>query len=253
MSSPLTIISIIALMVCGCVWQARSDDTKVMLASAATVPPTTMASAVKSTSLTAEQALQRLIEGNERYVADKATHPDQTMDRRAELTKGQAPFAIVLTCSDSRVAPELFFDQGLGDLFVIRNAGNVLDDHVIGSMEYAVEHLHVSLIIVVGHEKCGAVSAAVAGGEVPGHIRSVVEAIAPAVETAANLPGDKVDNTVRANALRAAGILAHVEPILKEAIGENKLMIVAARYDLDTGRVEILKPSEPTNSISKTP
>ena len=155
--------------------------------------------------------------------------------------KGQSPFAIVLTCSDSRVAPELFLDQGLGDLFVIRNAGNILDDLVIGSMEYAVEHLHVPLLVVVGHEKCGAVSAAVAGGEAPGHIRSVVEALEPAVEQAKNLPGDKVDNTVRANAQRVAEILTHVEPILKEAVDNGKLMVVTARYDLATGRLEILK------------
>ena len=106
---------------------------------------------VVATALTGEQALQRLMEGNARYVAGQSIHPDQTTERRAALAGGQAPFAIVLTCSDSRVSPELFFDQGLGDLFVIRNAGNVLDDHVIGSMEYAVEHLHVPLIIVVGH------------------------------------------------------------------------------------------------------
>jgi len=132
--------------------------------------------------LTPDQALERLLQGNQRYVAGKATHPDQTAERRLGLASGQAPFAIILTCADSRVAPELFFDQGLGDLFVIRNAGNILDDHVIGSMEYAVEHLHAGLIVVVGHGQCGAVSAAVAGGEVPGHIRSVTEAIAPALE-----------------------------------------------------------------------
>ena len=143
--------------------------------------------------------------------------PDQSSEYRAALAGGQSPFAIVLTCSDSRVAPELFFDQGLGDLFVIRNAGNVLDDHVIGSMEYAVEHLHAPLIIVVGHEKCGAVSAAVAGGEIPGHLHSVIDDLAPAVELTKDLPGDKVDNAVRANAQRAAEILMHVEPILKAA------------------------------------
>jgi len=206
-----------------------------------------------ATSHPGEQALNRLLEGNERYVAGKAIHPDQTIKRRIDLANGQTPFAVVLTCSDSRVAPELFFDQGLGDLFVIRNAGNVLDDHVIGTMEYAVEHLHVSLIIVVGHEKCGAVTAAVAGGEVSGHIRSLVDDIEPAVEESKDLPGDKVDNAVRANALRAAEILNHVEPILKEAVGDNKLMIVAARYDLDTGRVEILKPSKSNNSNTQTP
>ena len=216
-------------------WQAPAQNAEAKPAPAATagepvpavVPP--------------EQALQRLLEGNQRYVAGMPTHPDQTTDRRLELAKGQAPFAIVLTCSDSRVAPELFFDQGLGDLFVIRNAGNILDDHAIGSMEYAVEHLHASLIVVVGHGKCGAVSAAVAGGEIPGHIRSLVEAITPAVEEVKNLPGDKVDNSVRANAQRMAGILTHVEPILKTAAKEGHLKIVAARYDLSTGQVEILK------------
>jgi carbonic anhydrase len=193
------------------------------------------------TVLSGEQALQRLMEGNGRFVADQSLHPDQTKERRVTLAGGQAPFAIVLTCSDSRVAPELFFDQGLGDLFVIRNAGNVLDDHVIGSMEYAVEHLHVPLIIVVGHEKCGAVTAAVAGGEVPGHLHSVTDDIAPAVEQSKQLPGDKVDNAVRANAQRAADILAHVEPVLKAAASRTNLLIVAARYDLITGKIQILK------------
>ena len=190
---------------------------------------------------TPDEALRRLIEGNQRYIAGKPTYPDQSSERRLELAKGQAPFAIVLTCSDSRVAPELFFDQGLGDLFVIRNAGNILDDHVIGSIEYGVEHLHSGLIVVVGHGKCGAVSAAAAGGEALGHIRSVIEAIAPAVEETKNLPGDKVDNAVRANAQRMAGILNQAGPFLKTAIKEGHLKVVAARYDLSTGQVEILK------------
>jgi len=191
--------------------------------------------------LTGAEALQRLMDGNARFVAGLVTHPDQTTERRLALAGGQNPFAIVLTCSDSRVAPELFFDQGLGDLFVIRNAGNVLDDHVIGSMEYAVDHLHVPLIIVVGHEKCGAVSAAVAGGEIPGHIHSITDDLAPAIEQSKDLPGDKVDNAVRANAQRVAEILTHVEPILKEAASNTNLTIVAARYDLETGKIEILK------------
>lgn len=211
--------------------------------SAETNSPTAPAIAAPATAinLTGEQALQRLLEGNDRFVAGQSIHPDQTNERRAALAGGQSPFAIVLACSDSRVAPELFFDQGLGDLFVIRNAGNVLDDHVIGSMEYAVEHLHVPLIIVVGHGKCGAVTAAVAGGEVPGHLHSVTDDLAPAVEESKNLPGDKVDNAVRANAQRAAGILPHVKPVLKEAVSSGKLLIVAARYDLTTGKIEILK------------
>ena len=196
---------------------------------------------IAADALTGEQALQKLVEGNQRYVTNAATHPDQTPERRAEVAKGQKPFAIVLTCADSRVGPEVLFDQGLGDLFVVRNAGNVLDDHTIGSIEYAVEHLHTPLIVVLGHSQCGAVSAAVAGGEAPGHIRSVVEAIEPAVEAAKDQPGDKVDNTVQANARRVAAILNRVEPILNEAVKEGKLKIVAARYDLNSGRVELLK------------
>ena len=204
-------------------------------------PAATLTATPSPAVLTGEQALQRLIEGNDRFVAGQCLHPDQSNERRAALTGGQTPFAIVLTCSDSRVAPELFFDQGLGDLFVIRNAGNVLDDHVLGSMEYATEHLHVPLIIVVGHEKCGAVSAAVAGGAIPGHIHSITDDLAPVIEQTKDLPGDQVDNAVRANAQRNAEILLHVEPILKEAVSAHKLRIVSARYDLDTGKIEILK------------
>ncbi len=253
------VLAALAAIICSELPQARSEDDKAAHSPAHAAPTTVVAAttpkatasthantahaaaSAHSPAVSAEEALQKLIDGNARYVAGKATHPDQSNERRVELAKGQAPFAIVLTCSDSRVAPELFFDQGLGDLFVIRNAGNVLDDHVIGSMEYAVEHLHVSLIIVVGHEKCGAVSAAVAGGEAPGHIRSVVESITPAVEKAKGLQGDKVDNTVRANAQNAKEILTHVEPIIKEATHGGKLKIVAARYDLASGKIEILK------------
>ena len=237
----LAVAPTVVALTSGDLWLARAEQAEAPSAPASATPASAPARAVKPPTLTAEQALQRLMDGNGRFVAASATHPNQTPQRRAELTQGQAPFAIVLTCSDSRVAPELFFDQGLGDLFVIRNAGNILDDHVIGSIEYAVEHLHAPLIVVVGHEKCGAVSAAVAGGEVPGHIHSLVEAIEPAKEKAASLPGDKVDNTVRAHAQRSAEILTHVEPILNEAVREGKLVVVAARYDLGTGRIEMLK------------
>ncbi|MFO1498353.1 MAG: carbonic anhydrase [Verrucomicrobiota bacterium] len=192
-------------------------------------------------STSGEQALARLAEGNERYVTNGAVHPRQTAERRAEVVKGQEPCAIVLTCADSRVCPEVVFDQGLGDLFVLRNAGNVLDDHTIGSIEYAVEHLHTPLIVVMGHEKCGAVSAAVAGGHAPGRIHSIVEAIEPAIEESRSQPGDRVDNAVRANARRMAAIIGRLQPILQGAIQSGKVKIVAARYDLGSGRVEILK------------
>lgn len=219
------------------VWLAPAENAPVAHAPAASAA----GHAADASEVSPEQAWKRLEEGNARFVAGKAEHPNQTADRRLALASGQKPWAIILTCADSRLAPELFFDQGLGDLFVLRNAGNILDDHILGSMEYAIEHLHVGLIVVVGHEKCGAVSAAVAGGKAPGHIHSVVEAIAPAVEQVRGLPGDKVDNAVRANAQRVARILTHAEPILKPAISGGQLKVVAVRYALGSGKVEILK------------
>ena len=193
------------------------------------------------TTLTPDQALNKLLEGNARFVAGTASHPDQSPERRAELASGQSPFAIVLTCSDSRVAPEIYFDQGLGDLFVLRNAGNVLDDHTIGSIEYAIEHLHAKLVIVVGHEKCGAVAATVAGGHEPGHIHTIVESIEPAFESVKAKDGDKIENTVRANARRVAELLGRVEPIVGEAVKAGHVKVVAGRYDLTSGKVEILQ------------
>ena len=118
-------------------------------------------------AVTGDQALQRLVEGNQRSVAGAWTHPHQSLERRAGLTKGQAPFAVILACADSRVSPEVLFDQGLGDLFVIRVAGNVIDNLGLGSLEYAAEHLHTPLIVVLGHTQCGAVQAAVAGSHAP--------------------------------------------------------------------------------------
>ena len=135
------------------------------------------------------EALQRLKTGNQRFVASKLQHPHQSAERRTELATSQHPFAIVLGCADSRTAPEVVFDQGLGDIFVIRVAGNVLNDETLGSIEYGVEHLGAQLIVVLGHERCGAVKAAreliAAKAEAPGHIQSLIKAIQPAVETTA--------------------------------------------------------------------
>jgi carbonic anhydrase len=191
-------------------------------------------------SISPDVALTRLSEGNKRFVVGTTTHPDQTTDRRIEVAGGQHPFAIVLTCADSRLSPEIIFDQGLGDLFVIRNAGNLLDDHVIGSVEYAVEHLHASLVIVLGHSACGAVSAAVAGGEAPGHLSAIVESLASAVAMARKKPGDAIENAVRINAKLSAAALAQAQPILAPAALAGHVKIVAARYDLTSGQVEFL-------------
>jgi carbonic anhydrase len=193
----------------------------------------------------ADQALARLMEGNKRYVRHKEQHPDESLGRRKELETGQHPFAVILGCADSRVPPELLFDQGLGDLFVIRVAGNLVDDDVLGSIEYAVEHLDTKLIMVLGHEKCGAVSAAVEGGDAPGHLKALVEAIQPSVDATRNDPGDRVHNCVIANARRVAGQIRASEPVLKEAIDKGGLKVVAADYALDTGKVNLLDGAHP--------
>jgi carbonic anhydrase len=207
-----------------------------------------LAASEKGPRVQPDSALALLMEGNAHFVAGKPQHPDQTPAWREELAAGQHPFAIVLTCADSRVAPELYFDQGLGDIFVLRNAGNIIDDHIIGSIEYAVEHLGAGLIIVVGHSKCGAVAATVAGGHAPGHLGSIVESIEPAVALSAGEPGDRIDNAVRANARRMAALLGKSAPILSEAMAHGHLKVVAARYDLSSGRVELLEPQGATSA-----
>ncbi|MBS1874407.1 MAG: carbonic anhydrase [Acidobacteria bacterium] len=185
-------------------------------------------------------ALKVLLTGNRRFVAGRATHPHQTLARLRELSKGQHPSAVILSCADSRVAPELLFDQGLGDVFIVRVAGNILDDENLGSIEYAVEHLGTRLIVVLGHQRCGAVSAAVQGGKPAGHVGKLVEDIQPSVEATKGKPGDAVENAMRANVLRMVSLIADDET-LGPVIKEGKVKVVGARYDLDNGRVELVK------------
>jgi carbonic anhydrase len=190
--------------------------------------------------LSADAALARLLEGNRRYVKHKEEHPDESMARRKELIAGQHPFAVILGCADSRVPPELLFDEGLGDLFVIRVAGNVVDDAILGSIEYAVEHLHTNLIVVLGHESCGAVSAAVHGENSSGHLNTIVDSIQLSVKETANMSGDKIHNCVIANVRRVARQIRESEPVLKQHAG-NGLKVVSADYALDTGVVSLLE------------
>lgn len=192
------------------------------------------------TVMTADHALHLLLEGNRRFVRHRVTHPDQSRKRLLELEGGQHPFAVVLGCADSRVPPEVVFDQGLGDLFVIRVAGNVPDDEITGSIEYAVEHLGTPLVMVLGHEKCGAVSAAVQGGEAPGHIGSIVGPMKPSVDQARRMEGDAISNCVRLNVRRVVGELQSSEPILKELVHSGRLKVVGAKYDLHTGQVSLI-------------
>ncbi|MEG4234056.1 carbonic anhydrase [Microcoleus sp. Pol11C3] len=190
--------------------------------------------------ITPSSALKKLMEGNQRYIEQKRTFPDQARSRIVEVAQGQHPFATILACSDSRVAPEIIFDQGLGDLFDIRIAGNFLDDVVLGNIEYATLELGVPLLVILGHERCGAVKAALDGKALPGHLSTLVAAIKPAVDTTKNLSGDAWDNAVTANVKINVNKLQSSSPILAEAVKAGKLKVVGGRYDLDSGKVEII-------------
>lgn len=187
---------------------------------------------------------QHLLEGNARFVAGTTQHPHQDAARRTETAAGQKPFAVVVGCSDSRTAPEILFDQGLGDLFVVRLAGNIVDDAALGSVEFAVAKLGARLIVVLGHEKCGAVSAAVDAEKnpttLPGHIGTLVDAIKPAVASVHGLPGDEVDNAVKANVHMVVERLKTVSSELQPYLKTGELTVVGARYDLDEGKVEVV-------------
>ena len=192
-------------------------------------------------TVSADQALSKLMIGNRRYVTNHMQHPHQTRAARQALTKAQHPFATVLSCADSRVPPEIIFDEGLGDLFVVRVAGNITDDAILGSLEYSAEHLHVPLIVVLGHTRCGAVTAAVQGVTEHNHVDSLMKAIHPAVVQAAREPGDKLANAIRDNVMLVVRQLQTSHPVLAEMQAKGKLKVVGAIYDLETGRVDLLK------------
>jgi carbonic anhydrase len=188
----------------------------------------------------AEQVLKDLAAGNARYVAGKVHHANQTPARRAEVVQGQHPKAIVLGCSDSRVPPEILFDQGIGDLFVVRVAGNVAATDTLGSVEYAADHLGTPLVVVLGHTGCGAVAAACAGGHVEGHVAAIVEEIRPAVQAVnAATPEACAKAAVPENARLVAASLTKESPLLAKLVADGKLRIVAGVYDLATGAVTL--------------
>jgi carbonic anhydrase len=215
------------------------------------------------------EALSRLKEGNTRFTAGNVQHPHETSDerayiaknsyenpgeislgmtseqaakRRAELTKSQHPYAIILSCSDSRVPPELVFDEGLGDLFGIRVAGNVLNNEGLGSIEYGVDVLGARLILVLGHQSCGAVDAAMktvaAKGKAPGHIQSLVTAIKPVIEST---PKADLDTMITANVKHVVDALRSSTPILKAKVDSGDVQVIGGYYTLDTGAVTFLE------------
>jgi len=189
--------------------------------------------------VTPDKALQELLDGNDRFVKRKRKNPNQGYTRFLEVAKVQKPFASILGCADSRVPSEIVFDQGLGDLFVCRIAGNIATTQQIGSLEFGSLVLGSKVIMVMGHERCGAVDAAIKGAQVPGQIGSLLAAIKPSVESSKGQSGDKLENACKAN------ILAQVEklkssPVLSELIKTEKLKIIGGYYDLDTGRISVV-------------
>lgn len=196
-----------------------------------------------SDNISGDRALETLMAGNKPYVASRQKHPHQTPERRNQVKNGQHPFAVILGCSDSRVPPEVIFDQGLGDLFVVRVAGNVVDKLVLGSIEYAVSHLTTPLVMILGHSECGAVTATLSDrGPAQGQIDCVAKAIQPAVDPVMDKPGNKVNNTAKANAQRMAKELRQLTPILLNSVRAGRLKVTAGYYHLSTGEVEILCP-----------
>jgi carbonic anhydrase len=188
-------------------------------------------------------ALRMLMEGNRRFVRGLARHPHQTIQRRRRLAKGQKPFAVVFSCIDSRVPPEIVFDRGIGDLFTARTGAQTADAVVLGSVEFGPDEAGTPLIFVLGHESCGAVKASIesirTNTPAPGHVRAVVDALRPAYDVAVRQSGDMVDNTVRAQTKLTVAQLKK-EPGLAEKIRAGRLMIVGGRYSLKTGRVQII-------------
>ena len=198
-----------------------------------------------ATNVTADEAIARLKAANDKYVSAPELCSSDLARQREQVANAQTPWATILTCSDSRVPPELLFGGlGLGELFVARNAGNMADTATMGTIEYGAEHLGVPLVVVLGHERCGAVSAACAVVEkqekFPGSIGPMVDAIVPAAKAVRGKPGDFVDNTVRESAKRTAVKIASESEIVSHLIKANRIKVLAAHYDLDSGRVEFL-------------
>jgi len=197
----------------------------------------------KEEKVTADSALAQLKLGNAHHVKHGYRHPHETAARLRQLASGQHPHAQILSCSDSRVPPELIFDQGLGDLFIVRVAGNVAGDTQLGSLEYGAEHLHIPLLVVLGHQRCGALTAALQGGEARGHISVLVNLLRPAVEKSRGMPGDAIENAVKANVEMVVKQLRTSTPILAELVSQGKVKVVGAVYSLETGKVTWLPDS----------
>lgn len=190
---------------------------------------------------TPEAALSALLEGNQRFLSGQLRHPHQTQQRIHETENAQHPFAVVVTCSDSRVPPEIIFDEGLGDLFVIRTAGNLIGDLELGSIEYAVEHLGAPLVVVLGHTECGAVKAFLEGGECHGHIRQIVEALMQEQEEQQILEheGKNLTACIEGNVVHGVAQIRQ-QPMIAKKMAQKQVNVIPMIYDVHSGKVAVL-------------
>lgn len=213
--------------------------------AATALPPAARAAvpSTKRTTMSPDEALQALKDGNKGFATDSPVRSVQGRERRIEIALGQTPFCVLVSCSDSRVSPEILFGRGLGELFIVRNAGNTVDTAALGSIEYAISQLGVPLILVMGHSRCGAVEAACSvvknNTQFAGSIGRMIEPIVPAALAVRDKPGDFVENAVRANVDRIVTRLRTAsEPSLLDPLKAGKLRIVGAAYSLDSGAVD---------------
>jgi len=207
-------------------------------------PAEALAQAAPQNAIAPDEALKRLLDGNGRYAANTPTNQDYSAGRAARTT-AQYPIAAILSCADSRIAPELAFDQGLGDLFVVRVAGNFVNDDGLASLEYAVKFLNTPLIMVLGHSNCGAVDAAIKvvrdGATLPGHLQEMVREIRPAVKASkADRPNDILAAAITENVHRGVRRLETAKPILADFAKRGKLRVVGAHYELSNGKITLI-------------
>lgn len=189
---------------------------------------------VADNNIAPDEALKRLMEGNQRFVNNKRQNPNQSLVRLTEVAKGQTPFAAVLSCADSRVPVEIIFDQGLGDIFVVRDAGNIATPEEIGSLEFGTLVLGAKVLMVIGHQSCGAVKATIEGKAVPGSISTIIDAIKPAIQA-----NQSLEEATKANVKFQIKNL-QASPVLSQLIQEGKLKIVGGYYNLETGTIELV-------------
>ncbi|MEA5533221.1 carbonic anhydrase [Crocosphaera sp. XPORK-15E] len=212
-----------------------------LLAAAMGVEVLTPSPVVAQNDMTPDQALAKLMDGNKRFATMRSKNPNQSLVRLQEVAKGQNPFAAVLSCADSRVPVEIIFDQGLGDIFVCRDAGNIAIKEEVGSLEFGTLVLGAKVLLVIGHEACGAVIATMKGGEVPGSIGTILAQIEPAITEFLGKQDDEVAvrKATEANVLHQVKLLKS-SPIISDLVAQNKLKVVGAYYDLDTGEISLV-------------